>query len=132
MTHVRQLNVDRIAELEAENIWLRAELGYREDCAWKIREAFQIRPAHAWVLSALYAAKGRWVLRDCIEAWIPSPRAERHFKTVAVYISLLRKTFGKDMIQCSGKGDACAYRILPPVIARIDAALKALGPEVAP
>ena len=125
MTPARQSHYDRITDLEAEVAWLRAELGFRKSVAHEIKQAFNLFPMRAAILAALYAANGRWVLARSLEEFCRTRQANRPWACLHVHVTCLRHLFGKDLIQTSGKGEDHAVRILPPVIARIEAALTA-------
>lgn len=122
MTPAHQSHYARIADLEAENAWLRAELGYRESVAGDLQQAFGLGPARAAILGALYAARGRWVLGDTLDGLSEHNNKYRR-AALAVHLHFLRRMFGRDMIQTSGYGDSMAVRILPPVMTRVEVAL---------
>lgn len=120
---------DRIAELEAENEWLRAALGLREGAVPALMRAFVIPPQQARTLAYIYAARGRWVLRDFIEEQLPANFGERFGRTkiVQVYVSLLRRKLGTAAIIAHGSGENGAYRLPPETIVRLDAVMAEAG-----
>ena len=123
---------DRIAELEAEVEFLRGELGFRDDVTADLMIALNMSQRRAMILGALYAARGRWVLGDVLDDLTKHNSLSRRRGSLAVHLHYLRRMFGKDMIPISGWRDSMAIRLLPPAIARIDAALKAPPPPAAP
>jgi DNA-binding response OmpR family regulator len=116
----------RIAELEAENAWLKAELGLRDERIPTLQRLFRLTPQEARVLSMIYSGRGRWVLKDFIEASLPEYRGERigRTKIVMVYVSHLRTKFGRTGIISAGRGEIGAYRLSTSAVIRIDSALQ--------
>jgi DNA-binding response OmpR family regulator len=112
---------ERIAELEAENAELRDEIGLREERIPALQAAFGLQVGEARTLSHIMAGKGRWVLRDHIEASLPTRDRERDRKTkiVHVYVSRLRNALGRESVLGSGMSGFGAYRLSDDATAKI-------------
>jgi hypothetical protein len=102
-----------LAELEAENAWLREQLGTRDDQVSLIRTATGLEPQNALVLSMLYAARGRWILADWLDATLPLHYTERRIrKNLHVYVFRIRAALGgRWTIETRGKGADYAMRL---------------------
>lgn len=98
---VRMTSEDRIAELEAENAWLRAQLRERFDANAIIGPALKLTPMQGCIILLLYEARGRVLSTYFIDDNLPllknkereSPRA------IEVQIHHLRKRLGKAVIE---------------------------------
>lgn len=107
------LAVDRLADLEVENAWLREQLGTRNDQVGAIRTATGLEQQNALVLSMLYAARDRWVLADWLDSALPLYYTDRRIrKNIHVYVHRIRKALGgKWAIETRGSGEAYAMRL---------------------
>lgn len=108
----RQSAADRIAELENEVDWLRDQLGLRDEPLSQIACGLKVSPQGARVLMMLYAAGGKWVAADWIDANLPLLNTtERIRKNMVVYVWQLRKAIGADAIETRGLGVSYALRV---------------------
>jgi DNA-binding response OmpR family regulator len=117
-------DAERIAELEAENAWLRGELGAARDAdkhetlckVFGTRHGTSLR-----LIVALHAAKGRAMTHGQLEDVIgPDREAEYHEDMVKVVVCNARKAIGRDAIRTLwGAG----YAMTPAGMAKVDAAL---------
>lgn len=117
--------LDQITELKAEVSFLRAELGRRDDHAARFAASFGLTPAAGIVLSTLYAANGRWVLRDVIHDRLPSikPGGRRRGDVVSWYLWAIRKAKGADSVLSTGFGSSFALKASQPLLIELSAIL---------
>jgi len=81
-------------QLEDEVLYLRGELGMRDDQIARLGHAFKLTPQEAYVLSTLYAARGKIIKDGFILDNLPRWRTrDRDENTVKVYIHRIRKRF---------------------------------------
>lgn len=102
---------ERIAQLEAENAYLRAELGLTRtnDQLDRLRSSLRISPSQAALLLALADAQNRPLTIDQLEERLPSVhgQVDRDTSFVRVLVYQLRRQLGQDVIETGSK----AYRI---------------------
>lgn len=126
MTHTEAL--ERIADLEAENEWLRGELGRRFDPAPFLAERLNVRPQEAKLLILLYSAGGRTLSTDFLGGALPAvwdgrDRNDRNVVKVAVYG--IRRKLDRATIETVGGGyrlNAGAARAIKDLLAAADIA----------
>lgn len=117
--------LDRIETLEAEVAYWKAEAqrNVEVDTVTRLRDAFGLTPAEAWLVGMLYAANGRVVRRERLCEDVPGgsweDRAEGS-NIVEVFVSKARRKIGRDSIETVRYH---GYRIAPAMAARIDAVL---------
>lgn len=109
-----QISADRdarIAQLEAENAYLRGELGLTRtvDQLDRLRSGLSISPSQAALLLALAGAQGRPLTIEQLEERLPSARGnvERDTSIVRVLVHQLRRQLGDGVIETGTK----SYRI---------------------
>ena len=109
-----QLSADRdarIAQLEAENAYLRAELGLTRsiDQLDRLRVSLRISPSQAALLLALADAQSRPLTIEQLEERLPSAHGhvERDTSFVRVVVYQLRRQLGRDVVETGTK----SYRI---------------------
>lgn len=102
---------ERIAQLEAENAYLRAELGLTRtiDQLDRLRVGLRISPCQAALLLALADARGRPLTIEQLEERLPSAQGQvdRDTSFVRVVVYQLRRQLGRDVIETGTK----SYRI---------------------
>lgn len=116
----------RIAELEAEVECLKAELGYRDKHLSALKIAFRLSPKATSILAMLYAANGRWVLRDAIDqSLINHTTAIRRYRAVDVHVCFIRKAIGYDSVESSLEKDrdTSAVRLTMAGMSKVRAAI---------
>jgi DNA-binding response OmpR family regulator len=97
-------DAERIAELQEEVAYLKAELGLVEDREKvdRLRAAYGLSPGSARLLLALYAAKG--ALRttyQLLDAIPPVSGSDRDVSLVSVWVCHLRRAMGRDVVKNS-------------------------------
>lgn len=106
-------SAERIAQLEAENAWLRAELGLAEDLDRheRLRQALSLSNGQTHLVLALHGARGRPLTLVQIDERIPAKlgRADRQLSYVRVLVYQTRLRIGRDAIE----GLTRAYRLTP-------------------
>jgi DNA-binding response OmpR family regulator len=103
-------DAERIAQLEAQVAWLRAELALDVDvdAVTRIRERLGLTHGQAVVLWALYRRRGRPLTRVQLSELDlgPCSRDERSPTYLRVYICRLRAQLGRGVIATVGRGEA--------------------------
>lgn len=92
---------DRIAKLESENAWLRAQLRERFDANAIIGPALKLTPMQGCIILLLYEARGRVLSRYFLDAQLPLAKNKERVDTQAidVQISHMRKRLGRSVIE---------------------------------
>jgi len=102
---------ERIAQLEAENAYLRAELGLSRSIEQldKLRADLRLSPHQAALLLTLADARGRPLTLEQLDERLPSVhgRPERDPSFVRVLVHQLRRHLGRDVVETGTK----SYRI---------------------
>jgi DNA-binding response OmpR family regulator len=117
-------SVDRIADLEAEIIWLKERLESRFDGADRLCEGLRLTPNQGRLLMLLHTARGRAVSQAFIDENLPLGKGHEResAQAINVLICLLRKRVGPRMI---GTKWGFGYFITPAGRALVDEALAA-------
>jgi DNA-binding response OmpR family regulator len=103
---------DRIADLELEISYLRAQLGIRDSMVPDLKSRFHLSNGDAKILARLYGAAGQWVLKDVLQDEIVGKRGfSRNSRQIEVYLSHCRKSLGRDAIETSGYRETGAARL---------------------
>lgn len=114
---------ERIAQLEAENAWLRAELGLSQDLDRheRLRQAFGLSTGQACLVLALHGARGRPLSLLQIDERIPAKigRADRQLGYVRVLVYQTRRKIGREAIGSLVR----AYHLTPSGLVTVDQAL---------
>lgn len=93
--------LERIAELEGENLWLRERLRERFDANAIIGPKLGLTPGQGCILILLYEAKGRIVSRWFLDDNMPllKNKERQGDRAVEVQIHHLRKKLGRGAIE---------------------------------
>lgn len=108
--------LDRVAELEAEVAFLRAELGYTRDgdLYVRLRDAWRLTRSEAAMLLRLYSARGRAVPNSVLLEALSENDVDPAI--VKVRISTVRQKIGQRLIETIwGLG----YRLTPEGVAAV-------------
>lgn len=115
-------DADRIAQLEADNAWLRSELGLsiRAGQVHALCRELKVTRAHAYILLALKAAGDRGLTIEQLDDRVPvSQGRPREGFTVRVFIYQIRRRLGREAIDSMAGGyrlSATGAALLDPVL----------------
>lgn len=100
----------RIEALEADNAYLKSELGLviDESRVGRLAGDLHIPPQAARLLVSLIDAKGRLLSRDYLWQTLPHPNGGEEYKKLDVYISAIRRALGFNAI---GTVHGMGYRL---------------------
>lgn len=99
---VAQALAQRIEALEAENAYLRGELGLSISLTnlWRLRRALGLSGIEATILLTHHAARGRVMSKIAIhEAFDANREGDKAIKIVDVMVCRIRKALGPDVIE---------------------------------
>lgn len=116
-------DAERIAELEAENAYLRSELGLsvRHGHVHALCRELSLTRSQATILLALKAAGGRGLTREQVDERTPRSHGRpRSGFTVRAFVYQIRQKLGSDVIDSMPGG----YRLTPAGAAVLDAVLQ--------